>query len=171
MAKPHTNFAIWDSFESQMSMGFCLAKAVRLTQQYSDHGTCNSNILILILFHILAKTPLLNETKSILNPILIPSGLQSEHVMQVEWEKSSIQELDVTATDLSTECLIDMLTRTQNLRFLSAGQINGFNDSVLKAWIEAGTARYDFDGTCVISLCHAYYWKLLSGSGPRSGEQ
>ncbi|XP_047036289.1 F-box/LRR-repeat protein 2 isoform X2 [Helicoverpa armigera] len=68
-------------------------------------------------------------------------SLQSEHVMQVEWEKSSIQELDVTATDLSTECLIDMLTRIQNLRFLSAGQINGFNDSVLKAWMEAGTAR------------------------------
>ncbi|CAB3222991.1 unnamed protein product [Arctia plantaginis] len=68
-------------------------------------------------------------------------SLQSEYVMQVEWEKSSIQELDVTATDLSTECLIDMLSRIQNLRFLSAGQINGFNDSVLKAWVEAGTAR------------------------------
>ncbi|KAM3957996.1 F-box/LRR-repeat protein FipoQ isoform 2-T2 [Aphomia sociella] len=68
-------------------------------------------------------------------------NLQSEYVMQVEWEKSSIQELDVTATDLSTECLIDMLTRIPNLRFLSAGQINGFNDSVLKAWMESGTAR------------------------------
>lgn len=51
--------------------------------------------------------------------------------MQVEWEKSSIQELDITATDLSTECLIDMLTRIPSLRFLSAGQINGFNDSVI----------------------------------------
>ncbi|VVC95161.1 unnamed protein product [Leptidea sinapis] len=68
-------------------------------------------------------------------------SLQSEYVMQVEWEKSSIQELDVTATDLSTECLIDMLSRIQNLRFLSAGQINGFNDTVLKAWLEAGTTR------------------------------
>ncbi|CAG9118986.1 unnamed protein product [Plutella xylostella] len=68
-------------------------------------------------------------------------NLESEYVMQVEWEKSSIQELDVTATDLSTECLIDMLTRIPNLRFLSAGQINGFNDSVLKAWTEAGTSR------------------------------
>ncbi|CAK1541184.1 unnamed protein product [Leptosia nina] len=67
--------------------------------------------------------------------------LQSEYVMQVEWEKSAIQELDVTATDLSTECLIDMLTRIPNLRFLSAGQINGFNDTVLKAWLEAGTTR------------------------------
>ncbi|XP_028043533.1 F-box/LRR-repeat protein 2 isoform X3 [Bombyx mandarina] len=68
-------------------------------------------------------------------------SLRSDYVMQVEWEKSSVQELDLTATDLSTECLIDMLTRIPNLRFLSAGQINGFNDSVLKAWVEAGTAR------------------------------
>jgi hypothetical protein len=50
--------------------------------------------------------------------------------MQVEWEKTALQELDITATDLSTECLIDMLTRIPNLRFLSAGQLNGFNDSV-----------------------------------------
>lgn len=58
--------------------------------------------------------------------------------MEVEWEKCSLQELDVTATDLSTESLIDMLTRIPALKFLSAGQINGFNDSVLKAWSEAG---------------------------------
>ncbi|XP_017759230.1 PREDICTED: uncharacterized F-box/LRR-repeat protein C02F5.7 isoform X2 [Eufriesea mexicana] len=69
------------------------------------------------------------------------TNLQSEYVMQVEWEKSSIQELDVTGTDLSTECLIDMLTRIPNLRFLSAGQLNGFNDSVLKAWAELGNPR------------------------------
>lgn len=61
--------------------------------------------------------------------------------MQVEWEKSSVQELDVTATDLSTECLIDMLSRIPGLRFLSAGQLNGFNDSVLKAWMELGNPR------------------------------
>lgn len=68
-------------------------------------------------------------------------GLKSEFVMQVEWEKSSVQELDITATDLSTECLIDMLTRIPNLRFLSAGQLNGFNDNVLKNWMEVGNVR------------------------------
>ncbi|XP_033220639.1 F-box/LRR-repeat protein 7 isoform X5 [Belonocnema kinseyi] len=67
--------------------------------------------------------------------------LRSEHVIQVEWEKTSIQELDITATDLSTDCLIDMLTRIPGLRFLSAGQLNGFNDSVLKAWAEIGNPR------------------------------
>lgn len=61
--------------------------------------------------------------------------------MQVEWEKCALQELDITATDLSTECLQDMLTRLQGLRFLSAGQLNGFNDSVLKAWMEQGNPK------------------------------
>lgn len=62
---------------------------------------------------------------------LMTVGLVSDYVMQVEWEKSSVQELDITATDLSTECLVDMLTRIPGLKFLSAGQINGFNDSVM----------------------------------------
>lgn len=37
--------------------------------------------------------------------------------MQVEWEKCALLELDITATDLSTECLIDMLTRIPALRY------------------------------------------------------
>lgn len=73
-----------------------------------------------------------------INQIHSISGLKSEYVMQVEWDKCALQELDITATDLSSECLIDLLTRIPSLRFLSAGQINGFNDSVLKAWSESG---------------------------------
>ncbi|XP_011177631.1 F-box/LRR-repeat protein 7 isoform X2 [Zeugodacus cucurbitae] len=69
------------------------------------------------------------------------TSLKSEYVMQVEWDKCGLQELDITATDLSTECLIDLLTRIPNLKFLSAGQINGFNDSVLKQWMESGLIR------------------------------
>jgi hypothetical protein len=52
-----------------------------------------------------------------------------------------LQELDISATDVSTECLIDMLTRIPSLKFLSAGQINGFNDSVLKTWLDSGNYR------------------------------
>lgn len=67
--------------------------------------------------------------------------LISEYLMQVEWEKSSIQELDISGTDLSTECLIDMLVRIPNLKFLSAGQLNGFNDTVLSSFMEQGNVR------------------------------
>jgi hypothetical protein len=63
--------------------------------------------------------------------------------MQVEWDKCALAELDITATDLSTECLIDLLTRIPALKFLSAGQINGFNDSVLRHWMESGNPKYE----------------------------
>lgn len=69
------------------------------------------------------------------------TSLQSEYVKEVEWDKCALQELDISATDLSSEALIDLLTRIQTLRYLSAGQINGMNDSVLKAWLESGSAR------------------------------
>ncbi|XP_022167667.1 F-box/LRR-repeat protein 2 isoform X1 [Myzus persicae] len=69
------------------------------------------------------------------------TNLISEYLMQVEWEKSSVQELDISGTDLSTECLIDMLIRIPNLKFLSAGQLNGFNDTVLSSFMEQGNVR------------------------------
>lgn len=50
--------------------------------------------------------------------------------MAAEWEKSAVSELDVTATDLSADCLIDLLTRIPALRWLSAGQLDGFTDAV-----------------------------------------
>lgn len=73
--------------------------------------------------------------------MLLILGLKSEYVMQVDWDKCTLQELDITGTDLSTECLADLLVRIPGLRFLCAGQINGFNDSVLKAWMELGNPR------------------------------
>lgn len=81
---------------------------------------------------------LIARSKRLLCLLMNGTSLKSEYVMEVEWEKCALQELDITATDLSTECLIDLLTRIPALRFLSAGQINGFNDSVLKAWSEGG---------------------------------
>lgn len=69
------------------------------------------------------------------------TGLLSEHVMAAEWEKTMIQELDITGTDLSTECLISVLTRTPALRFLSAGHQDGLTDHVLKAYFEQGNPK------------------------------
>ena len=55
------------------------------------------------------------------------TGLLSEHMQAVEWEKTQLQELDITGTDLTSECLTDLLT---GLRWLSAGQQDNFNDNV-----------------------------------------
>ncbi|XP_011292281.1 F-box/LRR-repeat protein fbxl-1 isoform X2 [Musca domestica] len=84
---------------------------------------------------------LIQRSKRLTCLLMNGTSLKSEFVMQVDWDKCALQELDITATDLSTECLVDMLTRIPNLRFLSAGQINGFNDTVLKQWMESGMTR------------------------------
>ncbi|EDV30536.1 uncharacterized protein Dana_GF23347, isoform A [Drosophila ananassae] len=84
---------------------------------------------------------LIQRSKRLTCLLMNGTSLKSEFVMQAEWDKCALQELDITATDLSTECLVDMLTRIPSLKFLSAGQINGFNDSVLKQWVESGVTR------------------------------
>ena len=49
--------------------------------------------------------------------MLQQTGLQNEHVMAAEWEKAeNLQELDLTATDLSKECLMDVLPRIPAIR-------------------------------------------------------
>ncbi len=67
--------------------------------------------------------------------------LQSDHMMSVEWEKTSLQELDITATELSTECLMDVLCRIPALRYLSAGQQDCFTDLVLYEFMEKGNTK------------------------------
>lgn len=61
--------------------------------------------------------------------------------MAVEWDKTVLQELDITATELSSECLVDLLTRIPGLRYLSAGQQDGFNDHVLGEFIKNGNIK------------------------------
>ncbi|XP_076308269.1 uncharacterized protein LOC143223757 [Tachypleus tridentatus] len=69
------------------------------------------------------------------------AALQNEHVMAVEWENTNIQELDITATQLSRESLIYLLTRISGLRYLSAGQLDAFTDQVLKEFVEKGNTK------------------------------
>jgi hypothetical protein len=56
----------------------------------------------------------------------------------VEWDKTVLQELDITGTELTSECLVHILTRVPTLRYLAAGQQDSFNDLVMKEFIEKG---------------------------------
>lgn len=69
------------------------------------------------------------------------TSLQNEHMLAVEWEKTALLELDITATELSTECLIALLYRIPSLRYLSAGQLDCFTDVVLKEYLENGNPK------------------------------
>jgi len=71
--------------------------------------------------------------------MLQQTNLTNENVMAVEWDKAlNLRELDITATDLSKDTLIDLLTRIPQLTWLSAGQLDGMNDVVLSKWAESG---------------------------------
>ena len=61
--------------------------------------------------------------------------------MAVEWSKTNLEELDISATELSTECLIDLLIRVPSLRYLSAGQQDRFDDLVLREYMERGNIK------------------------------
>ncbi|KAI1278002.1 F-box/LRR-repeat protein 20 [Halotydeus destructor] len=69
------------------------------------------------------------------------TSLQNDHLMAAEWEKSEIRELDITATELSPEALVNILVRCPPLRYLSAGQQDGFNDDVMRVYLEKGNLK------------------------------
>lgn len=48
----------------------------------------------------------------------------------VEWDKCQLQDINITATELSSETLIHMLCRLPHLKLLSAGYLEHFNDQV-----------------------------------------
>lgn len=84
---------------------------------------------------------LFQRCKKLRTLLMQQTGLKAEHVMAVDWENTSVQELDITATELSTECLSDLLCRLPSLHYLSAGQQDGFTDQVLKEWMEKGNIK------------------------------
>jgi len=57
----------------------------------------------------------------------------------LEWEQAhALTELDLTATDLPSTTLTDLLTRVPALQWLAAGQLDGMNDNVLSQWMVSG---------------------------------
>lgn len=67
--------------------------------------------------------------------------MQDEHVMNVEWDKVILKELDITGTELCESTLVYLLTRLPALRYLSAGLQDGFTDHVLSEYLNKGNIK------------------------------
>merc|ERR1719412_3367472 len=98
------------------------------------------------------------------------TNLKSENVLAAEWDKATnLQELDITATDLSKECLMEVLTKIQSIRWLSAGQLDGMTDAVLKHWMENANLKeliaIDLDGSD--NLTEDALFKFINKYGPQ----
>jgi len=82
---------------------------------------------------------LLQRCKFLRCLMLQQTNLSPDSVMAVEWEKCpALTELDITATDLPSAAILDIITRISNLEWLSAGQLDGMTDSVLTQWLNSG---------------------------------
>jgi hypothetical protein len=62
--------------------------------------------------------------------MLFNRGLEDQHIRAVEWEASRIHELDLTSTELSSECLVDILCRCPGFTYLGLGHCEFFSDKV-----------------------------------------
>jgi len=56
--------------------------------------------------------------------------LEDAHMKSVEWETSRIHELDLASTELSAECLMDILCRMPGFTYLGLGYCEFFTDKV-----------------------------------------
>lgn len=92
---------------------------------------------------------LFTKCKRLTSLMMQQTNLQDEHVLNVEWDKTVLSELDITGTELTDSSLIYLLTKIPALRYLSAGQQDGFTDQVLKEYLEKGNIKslisVDFD--------------------------
>jgi len=59
------------------------------------------------------------------------TGLEDQHMKQAEWQLSRVTELDLTSTELSSDCLHDILCRAgAGFTYLALGYCEFFNDQV-----------------------------------------
>ncbi|CAH8572528.1 unnamed protein product [Dicrocoelium dendriticum] len=68
-------------------------------------------------------------------------GLRDEYMMAAQWENSKICELDLTSTELSTECLEYIISRIPYFTYFAVGHSDFFNDKHLNYLCESGKLR------------------------------
>ncbi|KAH7731969.1 Protein T28B4.1 b [Aphelenchoides avenae] len=81
----------------------------------------------------------LQRCKRLKSLFLAHAKLDNKTIQDIDWEKTKLEELNICATELSTETIISVLTRLQHLRWLDASWLENFTDQVLEAWMQSGT--------------------------------
>jgi len=81
---------------------------------------------------------LIQRCKKLKTLLLQHCGVEDEHMRAIEWQNSIIHELDLTSTELSSECLGDILLRCPGFTFLGLGYCEFFTDKILNDMVKAG---------------------------------
>lgn len=73
---------------------------------------------------------LLNRCKKLKSLLLQNTGIENEAIMQVEWDQTTLEEVDLNSTDLNEQALLLMLNNSPNLTYLSVAHCDAFNNNV-----------------------------------------
>jgi len=81
---------------------------------------------------------LLQRCKKLQCLLLQNTGIEDNGMLTAEWESSSINELDISSTELTENCLVNIFARMPKLNYLAVPNCDGFTDKVLDLLIEEG---------------------------------
>jgi hypothetical protein len=82
---------------------------------------------------------LIYRCKKLRTLLLQHCSLEDQFMKQAEWQNGRVHELDLTSTELSAECLQDILCRAgAGFTFLGLGYCEFFNDQILEEMIHKG---------------------------------
>jgi len=85
-----------------------------------------------------ALKTLIQRCKKLKTLLMQHCALEDQYVRQAEWESSKIHELDLTSTELSGECLMDVLCRMPGFTYLGLGYCEFFDDKILGELVQRG---------------------------------
>ncbi|CAF3411384.1 unnamed protein product [Rotaria sp. Silwood1] len=83
-------------------------------------------------------TNLLQRCKKLQCLLLQNTGIEDKAILAADWASSSVTELDISSTELSENCLLDVFARMPKLTYLAVPNCDGFTDNVLALLIEQG---------------------------------
>ncbi|KAL3316984.1 hypothetical protein Ciccas_004363 [Cichlidogyrus casuarinus] len=112
---------------------------------------------------------LLSNCTRLTTMLLKHCSLEDEHMMVVPWENSKISELDISSTELSSECLENILTRMPGFTYLAVSHVDFFNNKTLNALIDGNKLRdiRALDLSCTPELTEEPLHKLVNQHGEK----
>ncbi|CAF3838505.1 unnamed protein product [Rotaria magnacalcarata] len=116
--------------------------------------------------------------------LLQNTAIEDKYMLAADWATSSVTELDISSTDLSEQCLLDVFARMPKLTYLAVPNCDGFTDQVLDLLIDQGklshiraidlsdTVNLNFEVVATFIKRHGRQLRGISYHGnPKVGEQ
>ncbi|XP_052771994.1 F-box/LRR-repeat protein 7-like isoform X2 [Mya arenaria] len=114
---------------------------------------------------------LVQRCKKLKTLLLHHTGVEDEYMVAVPWETAQVHELDLTSTELSTECLENVLLRIPFFTFLGLGHCEFFTDKILGDMVAKGKFRQlraiDISSTPALSENTIYQFLQMHGRNLR----